>query len=221
VIKAYTRTKYVTINGMLRARKFVMPEEDPETQPAIKLDAVEALVSLAIISAMNKADPVSIKSYRGVHSPRRSCREGSTKIFEGKAESIASAVVQFCAAFSESTVFQDCGFASSSANFHQGVKWSGTFTTPVEERIGLVMEIESSAGLPINVISQYPEEQEVLYRPSTEFRTLARAAAIALKTDKVGEENVQATDYEIIPCGQALTEDQVKRVSHFRLRLVQ
>jgi hypothetical protein len=220
-IYGYSAYNYHSINGVLRSRRFILPEDDLSMQPFSKLDAVEVMVSLAIISAMNKVDPVPKITYRGVRSPRTSCRDGSQRIFETQAATVPETVWQFCNAFAGSITFQDCGFASASTAFEVAGGYAGIYESNTQG-IGIVMSIEGSDGLIAGAISQYPYEREVLFRPSKEFHVVEGSAGIALKTSQSqANGGMEPQDFEVIPCGYELTNDQIDRISHFSIHLAE
>lgn len=216
----YTRSGYAILNQMLRQRRFGIPQEDPTLQPAQRLDGEKALSALAVISAMNKIDPVMTLSYRGAKELRKTCREGSEVISNGRSSSRDELVKQFCASFEKDRVFQDCGFASSAKNYDTAARFADIGLNKNAAHFGYVMQIESSAGREIGLMSKFPWEEEVLFPPGAEFHFKAGTATVALLTGKSqSSSHPQESDFEIVPCGNTLTPEQLSRLSHFRWRL--
>jgi hypothetical protein len=214
----YTNQHYMFINRMLRARSFQSFDAPMDAVLAIKLDAVDALIALAIISANNKTDPKLRKIYRGLNAPRRACREGSGKIDikitrdpEGFLDVVSanSAFKRFCEAFGEGAIYQDCAFASSSTKPDIAEAFSGRFEDP-----GLVLEMNASSGLDVTLLSAHPSEQEILFRPGNIFHVVHGSAAVAIR-------NPENNGIQLLPCGTTLNLEQARRVSDFWLQLLE
>lgn len=236
VLASYTGEFYDISARLLRNRKFKLPTQDVAVAPNAKRIAIEGFLSLAILSGINKVDPAPEASFRGVGGFYAACDKDEAPV--AAAATPAEAVQRFCEYFKTHTVYRECAFQSTSRQGNIALSFNGTLKDvqdqefgqegpsfrnaplPKAGKVGVIEEISGHSGLDVAAWSAMPYEEEVLYKPGIRYAVKPGSAVVAIQPKKPGK----VTDYakfELVSCGTALTPDQVLRISHLRVGLVE
>jgi hypothetical protein len=236
-LEAYAADFYKSTNELVRQRTwhFASISADPA---AAQLGAIETIVSLALISYLGKLEPTPEDTYRSAGSPRPACVENPPAPLP-QAATPAAAATNFCDYFGGNH-YRECAFQSTTRLANFALSFGGilkpqgltpesstdvrTFTDmplPTNGDVSVIERIKGHSGHYIAPYSGLSEEEEVLYRPGINYNIEPSSAVVALKPATASGAFTDYANFELVPCGTALTAEQTRRISHFRVTLVE
>jgi hypothetical protein len=239
-LSTYMSEFYSTANQLVRQRRFAFPSDLPKVGTTTNKVAVEAFVSLLIISALNKLDPGPEHAYRGVGAVRKLCTKDAAALPGPAPVDPKSAADQFCKYYGNVKSFSECSFESASRAPNIALMFSGVLedtladdevgdngpeyrdaALPAKGALNLVLEMRGNSGQFIAPLSPLVHEMEVLFKPGTPFKVSAASVALRPKAPPAGATFSSYETFETIPCsawGKA-TSEQIKRISHVRMAM--